>query len=160
MVSDSVDARRLTRGKMTKRKKSKKFSPPQTSRQTLQRDQISITGEANYIINRARNRDARVVTLGPLILFSTETGDAWMLDPEDGLALCLAQDGEAQPFTITETSANFGIEWKADYQIDGDVFIVTERSGRIRSILGYPTREILRTTRMSEVPVTLEVTGT
>jgi len=70
-----------------------------------------------------------------------------MLDPEDGLALCLARAGKAQPFTITETSANFSIEWKASYQIDGDVFIVAERSGRTRSILGYPTGEILRASR-------------
>jgi hypothetical protein len=113
----------------------------------LDREQMRITDEANYIIRRAQDNDARVVTLGPLILFSTETGDAWMLDPEDGLALCLARAGEAQPFTITETSANFSIEWKASYQIDGDVFIVTEWAGRTRSILGYPTAEILRATR-------------
>jgi hypothetical protein len=108
---------------------------------------MGITDEANYIISRTQDNDARVVTLGPLILFSTETGDAWMLDPEDGLALCLARAGEAQPFTITETATDFSIEWKASYQIDGDVFIVAERSGRIRSIWGYPTAEILHVTR-------------
>jgi hypothetical protein len=113
----------------------------------LDREQMGITDEANYTIRRAQDNDARVVSLGPLILFSTETGDAWMLDPEDGLALCLARAGEAQPFTITETSANFSIEWKASYQIDGHLFIVAERSGRVRSIWGYPIAEILRATR-------------
>jgi hypothetical protein len=108
---------------------------------------MSITGEANYIVSRARDYDARVVTLGPLIFFSTETGDAWMLDPEDGLALCLAQGGEAQPFTITETATTFSVEWKASYQVDRDVFIVTERSGRTRTISGYPTSEILQAAR-------------
>ena len=132
---------------MPKRKKRTISSAPRTQRQMLDREQMGITDEANYIISRAQDNDARVVTLGPLILFSTETGDAWMLDPEDGLALCLARAGEAQPFTITETSANFSIEWKASYQIDGDVFIVTEGAGRTRSILGYPTAEILRATR-------------
>ena len=132
---------------MTKGKKRRKSRGPRTKRQVLRREQVSITGDANYIINRAKNNDARAVTLGPLIFFSTETGDAWMLDPEDGLALCLAQGGEAQPFTISETATNFSIEWQANYRIDGDVFIVTERSGRTRSILGYPTREILRATR-------------
>jgi hypothetical protein len=132
---------------MPKRKKRTISSAPRTQRQMLDREQMSITDEANYIISRAQDNDARVVTIGPLILFSTETGDGWMLDPEDGLALCLARVGEAQPFTITETSANFSIEWKASYQIDGDVFIVTEGAGRTRSILGYPTAEILRATR-------------
>jgi hypothetical protein len=131
---------------MKKRKKRRKPRAPQTKQQILTQEQTSITGEANYIIGRARNNDARVVTLGPLILFSTVTGDAWMLDPEDGLALCLARGGEAQPFAITETTTNFSIEWEANYQIDGDVFIVTEWSGQTRAVLGYPTREILRAT--------------
>jgi hypothetical protein len=82
-----------------------------------------------------------------LILFSTETGDAWILDPEDSLALCLARDGDRQPFTVTETATNFGIEWNAEYRIEGDRFIVAEQSGRIRTIIGYPTREILRAVR-------------
>ena len=132
---------------MAKRKKRRKFRDPQTKPQVLRREQVSITGEANYIISRAKSNGVRVVILGPLIFFSTETGDAWVLDPEDGLALCLAQGGEAQPFTITETTTDFSIEWKASYQIDGDVFIVTEGAGRTRSILGYPTAEILRATR-------------
>lgn len=42
-------------------------------------------------------------TLGPLLFFSTETGDAWVLDPADHLALCLARDGEPLPANIIET---------------------------------------------------------
>jgi len=68
-------------------KKRKKSRDPRTQRQIVHRGQISITGEANYIIGRAKNNDARVVVLGPLVFFSTETGDAWMLDPEDGPTL-------------------------------------------------------------------------
>lgn len=129
---------------MAKRKKRRRARAPRTGRQIVRREQMSITGEANYIIRRASNYDARVVILGSLVFFSTETGDAWMLDPGDGLALCLAQGGEAQPFTVTETTTTFSVEWQANYQIEGDVFIVTERSGRIRTISGYPTREILQ----------------
>jgi hypothetical protein len=62
--------------------------------QRLEREQVSIQSEVKYIVRRAAERDAWVVTLGPLVFFSTETGDAWMLDPADGLALCLARDGE------------------------------------------------------------------
>ncbi len=70
-----------------------------------------------------------------------------MLDSEDGLALCLAKDGEKQPFRIIETSEKFAIEWNASYRIDRDKFIVTEQSGQIKVILGYPTSEILQTIR-------------
>ncbi len=120
----------------------------QIQQRVLNREQTSITGEANYIIGRAKNNDTRVVSLGSLVLFSTETGDAWMLDPEDGFALCLAKGGEAQPFTINETTTNFSIEWNADYRIEGNVFVIAERSGQIKSILGYPTKEILRAIRL------------
>ena len=120
---------------------------PSSAKQVLSRDQLSLSREAGYIIDRAQNHEARLVTLGALILFSTETGDAWMLDPADGLALCLARSGDPQPFTITETSTTIGIEWNADYRIEGAVFSVVERSGQVKSILGYPTREIVQAAR-------------
>ncbi|MBT9148919.1 MAG: hypothetical protein DDT28_00337 [Dehalococcoidia bacterium] len=118
--------------------------------QVLEAGEVSITKEASYIISQAENYDARLVTLGPLIFFSTETGDAWMLDPEDELALCLARDGDKEPFTITETPTNFSIEWNASYRIDADAFIVIERSGRIKTVLGYPTTEILQATHRAK----------
>jgi hypothetical protein len=45
-------------------------------KQTVFRDQIRVTGEAEYIIRKAQDRDARVVTLGSLVFFSTDTADA------------------------------------------------------------------------------------
>ena len=108
----------------------------------LNSEHVSITQEADTIIGRAKVGASCVVTLGSLIFFSTETGDAWMLDPQDDFALCLAQSGERQPFSITETVNNFRIEWPSTYQISGDLFIVTERNGKIRRILGYPTATI------------------
>ncbi len=93
---------------MARRKRRRKTRIIETQRQFVRRDQVSITGEADYIIGRARENDAHVVVFGPLVFFSTETGDAWMLDPDDNLTLCLAQGGEVQPFTITETATNFG----------------------------------------------------
>lgn len=127
---------------MVKSKKSINARTRKHQQRVLNQNQISIVGEANYIISRAQDHDPRVVTLGSLVFFSTETGDAWMLDPGDNLALCLARDDEEQPFTITEDSTNFFIEWNAYYHIDADAFIVTERSGRNRTILGYPIADI------------------
>jgi hypothetical protein len=88
--------------------------------------------------------DARIITLGPSVLFSTEAGDAWMLDPEDGLALCLAREGKEESFTIVETSTSFGIEWSASYRIDGDKVVVVSQPGRVQVFFGYPTAEISR----------------
>ena len=128
---------------MAKHKKRKKSKAPRPKKKKLNREQISILGETNYIINRAQHYDSRVVSLGSLIFFSTETGDSWMLDYNEGLALCLAKDGEKQPFRIVETPDKFAIEWNATYQIEGDKFFVISNSGQARTIIGYPTEEIL-----------------
>ncbi len=137
----------MPRGRNSKRRRpQKKSRRPRPQVQALSRNQMSITKEANYIISRAQNREGRFVILGALILFSTETGDAWMLDPEDGFALCLARDGVEQPHKLVETSDNFSIEWNADYHIEGDAFVVADRAGSVRTIFGYPTQEILQAT--------------
>ncbi len=116
-------------------------------KRVLSRRQISMTGEADYIVGKAQERDARVVTLGSIIFFSTDTGDAWTLDPEDGLALCLARDGARQGYMILETESSFQIEWNAQYEIQDDRFTVATGEGRVRTIIGYPTEEIVRASR-------------
>lgn len=108
----------------------------------LSRDQVSIVGEIDYIIGKAQECDCRVVRLGNLILFSTQTGDAWLLDPDDGLALCLSRDGERQDYSALETATSFQIGWNAQYRVEDEVFVVVTQDGRMRSILGYPTRKI------------------
>ena len=47
--------------------------------------------EIRYIIRRAADHDGRIVNIGQLTLFSSETGDAWIIDRDDHLALCLAR---------------------------------------------------------------------
>ena len=64
------------------------------------------------------------------------------MDIEDSLALCLARDGERQSFSILETPNNVQIVWEAQYIIDGERFVVTTTDDRVRTIVGYPTREI------------------
>lgn len=113
-----------------------------TRKQPLSREQINIKREVAYIVRRAAERDARVVTLGPLVFFSTESGDAWLLDPSDHLALCLACDGDPRPVNITESAGTFAIGWEMTCQISGDRFIVADQSGQSRTIIGYPMREI------------------
>jgi two-component system sensor histidine kinase GlrK len=43
----------------------------------------SVSAEISNIKGLAAQRDARVVSIGPLILFSTKSGDAWVLDVRD-----------------------------------------------------------------------------
>jgi hypothetical protein len=101
----------------------------------------STSGRNPYIVARAAQFDSRVVTLGQLVFFSTATGDAWMLDPEDGLALKLADAGNRNPAKIVETASRYAIEWTASYRLDGEAFVTMDGSGQ-RVILGYPVEEV------------------
>ena len=103
-----------------------------------------LADEVRYIQRRAANHDGRVVSFGELLLFSTDTGDAWLVDRSDRLAARLARDGEAEPVHIEETDTSFAIGWKGHYRINGPAFVYSDReTGRVTTILGYPTDQIL-----------------
>jgi hypothetical protein len=102
-----------------------------------------LADEIGYIQRRAAMYDGRFVTVGPLVLFSTDTGDAWLLDPADHLAARVARDGDPEDLYFEETDMNFAIGWKGEYRVDGDAFVYIDRdSGRIVAIIGYPIDRI------------------
>ena len=102
-----------------------------------------LADEVRYIQRRAADHDGRIVTLGQLVLFSTETGDAWLLDSSDQLAARLAREGEAEPVHIEETDTTFAIGWKGRYRIEGVAFVYSDNdNGRVTTILGYPTAQL------------------
>jgi hypothetical protein len=82
------------------------------------------------------------VSLANLVLFSTRSQDAWLLDPEDDFAVCLCREGEPQSFRIVDAPDSFAIEWPATFAIEGTKFIVHDRAGGAVVIDGYPTEEI------------------
>ncbi len=103
--------------------------------------------EARYIVDRAARGDSRVVGLGPLVFFSTAAGYAWVLDPADESALCLARGGSALAVHIEESAERFAIEWTHRYRINGSVMAFSASDGKTTVVDGYPTEEILRTAR-------------
>src|SRR6516225_474888 len=99
--------------------------------------------EVRYIQRRAALHDGRFISVGPLVLFSTDGGDAWLLDPSEQLAARLARDGDPEPVHLEETDGNFTVTWTGHYRIGGAAFIYRDRaSGRVVTILGYPTDRI------------------
>jgi hypothetical protein len=99
--------------------------------------------EVRYIQLRAAERDGRWVEVRSLVLFSTETGDAWVLDPEEHLAARVARDGDPEDLYFEETETQFSIGWKGKYRIEGDAFVyIDDNAGRVITILGYPVRRI------------------
>ena len=112
------------------------------SRQVSGKD-FRLADELHYIQRRAAEHDGRFVTVGGLAFFSTETGDAWILDPADHLAAQVARDGDPEPLHFEETDTTFAIAWKGNYRLDGEAFVYVDRdTGRMSSIVGYPTRKI------------------
>jgi hypothetical protein len=102
-----------------------------------------LADEVRYIQRQAANQHRRIVTVGQLILFSTKTGDAWLIDPADRLAARLARDGESEPIHIEESDTTFAIGWKGRYRIEGPAFVYADNdSGRVTTILGYPTGQL------------------
>lgn len=113
-------------------------------KQWVEGKSLRLAEEVRYIQRRAAQHDGRIVTLGQLLLFSTETGDAWLLDPSDQLATPVARDGEILSVHIEETDTSFAIGWTGAYQIDGAAFVYRDKdSGNVRTILGYPTQRII-----------------
>ena len=105
------------------------------------RRRLRLADEIHSIQRRAAAGDARVVTADQLVLFSTETGDAWLLDPSDHLAARLARDGDPEPVAFEETDTRFQIAWPGAYRLDGPAFVYTDRqTRRVSTIIGYPTQ--------------------
>src|SRR6266446_6764468 len=102
-----------------------------------------LADEIRYITRCAANHDGRTVTIGQLTLFSSETGDAWIIDREDHVALRLVRQGDPEPFHIEETETSFAINWKGHYRIERAAFIYTDRdTGRTTTVIGYPTDKL------------------
>ena len=113
------------------------------ARQRVDGKDFRLADEIRYIQEKAAEHDLRMVTIGQLILFSTETGDAWLLDVTDKLAARLARDGDPEPIHLEETDTSFAIGWKGQYRIEGPAFVYSDReTGRVTTILGYPTNKI------------------
>ena len=103
------------------------------------RQQLRLSDEVRYIQRRAAAHDGRVVAIGQFVLFSTETGDAWLLDPSDHFAAGLARHGDPEPVDIRETETTYIVAWPGKYSIDVPAFTYTDRrSRRVSTILGYP----------------------
>ena len=126
---------------------AKQQRAPTCTERVLSSEEANLQKEVDHILQRARAGDSRVVGFGQLLFFSTQTRDAWMLDWEDELAICLMKDGVAQPYELGETDRKFAIQWLGRYHIEGELFsyIDNETPTHARVIGGYPT-DAIRTT--------------
>ncbi len=120
-------------------------NPRDVANKQVPHKSLRIAKEIGHIQHRATEHDGRIVNIGPLVLFSTQTGDAWILDPTDQLAARLAYDGDPLELYVEETGTNYAIGWQGSYRIDNDTFVYEDnKTGRLIAIRGYPTKLLLR----------------
>src|SRR5438445_437895 len=55
-------------------------------------------------VSLSPERDGPVVALGQLVLFSNDTGGAWLLDGTDQLAARRARDGDPEPIHLEQSN--------------------------------------------------------
>jgi hypothetical protein len=114
-----------------------------SGKRQVQAQDFRLVDAVRDIQRRAAQDDSRIVTIGPLLLFSTETGDAWILDSADQLATPIAREHEALSVPIEDADTSFAVAWTGSYRIEGGLFIYRDtHSGNTRSIFGYPTEQI------------------
>lgn len=109
----------------------------------------ALNAECDLIVRAAQEGKSKIVITGPetltvpLVLFSSQ-GDAWMLDADEGLAMCLVWGGETQEREIDDAGNGTEIGWDGPYALDGDAFTVETNHPAIgtRRIHAYPLDEL------------------
>lgn len=82
----------------------------------------------------------------PFVLFSTGAGDAWALEPDQHLAMCLIWHGEREVIGVSEDPSRIEVAWDGGYELLGDFFHVETNNPKIgeRAIAGYPLDAVRR----------------
>jgi hypothetical protein len=111
----------------------------------------SLEAECEIILRAAREGIEKIIVTGretmtvPLVLFASQ-GDAWLLDPDENMALCLRFAGQQQDRSFIDAADGIEIDWDGVFALDGESFLVTTEHPLIgtRVIVGYPLDEIRR----------------
>lgn len=80
----------------------------------------------------------------PFVLFSTGVGDAWLLEPDEHLAMCLVWQGSREEIGVSEDPDRIEVAWDGGYELLGDFFHVETNNPKIgeRAVGGYPLNEV------------------
>lgn len=116
------------------------------------RSLLTLKHECDAITAAELAGDVRVVMtgpelrLGPFVLFSTGIGDAWLIDPEEDLAMCLIWRWQKIAAVIRDDPAEMEIHWHGEFELLGDFFRVKTEHAEIgeRAIAGYPLEGVRR----------------
>ena len=105
--------------------------------------------ECELAVNAALDGFRRLVMTGPkllprpLILLACE-GDAWLLEPDEKLAMCLVFQGERQPYEMSDEQTRIKIGWDGRFDLAGPFFKVETNHPKVgtRAMGGFPADEL------------------
>jgi hypothetical protein len=111
-----------------------------------QKIQISLQNEINAIQKLASKSKFKVRELGVFVLFSTEKGDAWLLEVTESDALQLASGREVMTVELEENPETIEIHWTHIFEIKNKQFIITDyKDKKVEIILTKNHRQEYRT---------------
>ncbi len=103
----------------------------------------SLTGEVQALQEAAANRQVLFKTLGVFILFTTERGDAWVLEVTEMDAVQVAREGEAVAVEIEENPETLEINWTHRFRLaNKKLLLESYADGGESTIPACPTQQI------------------
>ena len=106
-------------------------------------EQLSLNGEVKKIQQAAVAGKSEVRTIGVFVLFSSDGGDAWLLELTDMDALLVASGGEALDIEIIESAETLEINWSHRFAVKDKQLRVTAYADKEEEVLaGCPVHSI------------------
>jgi hypothetical protein len=114
----------------------------------------TLSAEIARLRDKVRDKSAAMWTRGVFVFFSTEEGDAWVLEASGGDALQIADAGRQIEVDVVQTEEAIEVTWSHQFTIRKD-FAVTDYGDQRRSVFAdYPAARIraLLTRARSSLP--------
>ncbi len=105
---------------------------------------ISLNMEVEKLQEKAAKKEKFVHALGVFILFSTESGDGWLLEITDMDAIQVATNGKKIEFEIDEHPDTIEINWPYQFTIKNKKFVTTAYADNETRVWDdYPSHRIV-----------------
>ena len=104
---------------------------------------LTLMGNVEKIQSAAVEKKQHIIEIGVFILFSTSTGDSWLLELTDSDCIQLADKGKIIEASINESPEVIEVDWSHTFSITNKQFeIVGHKDKRKQVLAQYPTMEI------------------
>ena len=108
-----------------------------------QQGQLSLTGEVKKIQQAAVTGKSEVRAIGVFVLFSSNAGDAWLLELTDMDALLVAKGGKTLDVDIVESPETLEVNWSHRFAVKDKQLHVTAYADKKEEVLvGCPAHSI------------------